>query len=88
MTRPLQWELQWDQEEEPLVFPFGYTSPSGNLALYKHLVQKLVESVEVRLENEAACLHSGLLINTCGWIEDDGIELIKLAAAQFEVKIP
>lgn len=60
----------------PLVYFFGGTSPGDNTKLYKTQMQHLATQVIKRLEEDPAARAGGLVINTCGWVEGQGYELL------------
>ncbi|XP_031786860.1 protein CLP1 homolog isoform X2 [Nasonia vitripennis] len=73
-------------QEAPLVFHFGYLAPDSNWDLYNQLVSSLSEACIKRLEaNRKINKASGIIINTCGSIEDEGYESVLRAARAFEV---
>lgn len=72
-------------QQAPLVFHFGYTTPSANTTLYNLLVSRLAEVCSDRLESNKRAKSSGVIINTCGWIKGAGYKLLTHAAQAFEV---
>ncbi|CAJ0587733.1 unnamed protein product, partial [Mesorhabditis spiculigera] len=71
----------------PLVYNFGALSPSDNNAYYNKLVEALAKAVSVKTAANLTTGISGVIINTCGWIADEGYAMIVEAALQFEVDI-
>lgn len=59
----------------PLVLWFGSTS-LDNIDLYKAQVSALATKIDKRLENDVNSRASGLLVNTNGYIQDDGYQLL------------
>jgi polyribonucleotide 5'-hydroxyl-kinase len=53
----------------PLVYFYGQSSPKENIPLYKLLTDILAEKVRSRMENDLDAKSSGVIINTCGWVE-------------------
>lgn len=72
-------------QQAPLVFHFGHKKPSANIALYNLLVSRLAEVCSDRLQANKKARVSGVVINTCGWVQDDGYKLLTHAAQAFEV---
>lgn len=72
-------------QQAPLVFHFGHKKPSANIALYNLLVSRLAEVCSDRLQANKKARVSGIVINTCGWVQDDGYKLLTHAAQAFEV---
>ena len=60
----------------PLVHFYGHTTPKDNVEIYKLLLNNLVEKINSRFEKDADAKSSGLIINTCGWIEAAGFDLL------------
>lgn len=69
--------------QTPVVYQFGHTSPSKNGAYYKLLVSKLADDTVKRMQSDKKINGSGIIINTGGWIEDDGYRHILHAATEF-----
>lgn len=55
--------------KSPLTFFYGHTTPSAAPELYSKLLTKLASVVERRLVEHPLSNSSGLIINTCGWID-------------------
>ncbi|XP_022134389.1 protein CLP1 homolog [Momordica charantia] len=62
--------------EMPLVYFYGHTTPSNNVDLYKVLVKELAEVLERQFTGNAESRAAGMVINTMGWIEGIGYELL------------
>ncbi|PIA62507.1 hypothetical protein AQUCO_00200490v1 [Aquilegia coerulea] len=62
--------------EMPLVFYYGHTTPSVNADLYKMLVKELAGTLERQFSGNAEARAAGMVINTMGWIEGVGYEVI------------
>jgi polyribonucleotide 5'-hydroxyl-kinase len=63
----------------PLVYWFGDVSPGANPDLYRLQIANIMRHVDRRLQaNEDASI-SGLIINTCGWIDGLGYDILKYA---------
>uniref|UniRef100_A0A7S3D2M0 Protein CLP1 homolog n=1 Tax=Palpitomonas bilix TaxID=652834 RepID=A0A7S3D2M0_9EUKA len=69
----------------PLVFSAGSTSPSESVERYRNAVERLAQVVNGRLHLDNDARVGGLIVNTCGWIEDLGFTLLKEAAKEFDV---
>ncbi|KAG8501582.1 hypothetical protein CXB51_003936 [Gossypium anomalum] len=63
--------------EMPLVYFYGHTTPSNNVDLYKTLVNELAQMLETQFARNAESRAAGMVINTMGWIEGTGYEVIK-----------
>ena len=65
--------------DAPLVYYFGHSSPSENPALYKHLVERLAAVLALRGKADPAPRAAGVVVNTMGWVEELGYELLRHA---------
>lgn len=73
--------------EMPLVFHYGYKTPSENIGLYNEIVASMAMYVNIRSENVEKSLISGVVVNTCGYIRQEGYESFKHVAKTFDVDI-
>ncbi|KAJ6421714.1 hypothetical protein OIU84_028991 [Salix udensis] len=73
--------------EMPLVYFYGHTTPSQNVDLYKALVKELAQILERQFTGNAESRASGMVINTMGWIEGVGYELILHAVDTFNANV-
>lgn len=71
----------------PLLFHFGHDKPSSNPVLYNHLVTCLAESCFRRLQAHKKEKASGVIINTCGWTQQEGCKLLAHASRAFNVHV-
>ncbi|XP_061357957.1 protein CLP1 homolog [Gastrolobium bilobum] len=62
--------------EMPLVYFYGHTTPSNNIELYKVLVKELAGMLERQFAGNAESRAAGMVINTMGWIEGVGYDLL------------
>jgi len=70
-----------------LIFSFGSLTPSANIVHYDTLVEQLANVVTKRCKLSPEANHSGVIINTCGWIKGDGYACLVNAAEKFEVDV-
>ncbi|CAF3682803.1 unnamed protein product [Rotaria sordida] len=73
--------------EMPLVFHYGYKTPGENIGLYNEIVSSMAMYVNIRSENVEKSLISGIVVNTCGYIRQEGYESFKHVAKAFDVDI-
>ncbi|XP_057982758.1 protein CLP1 homolog isoform X2 [Malania oleifera] len=73
--------------EMPLVYFFGYATPSENVELYKVLVKELAKTLERQFAGNAESRAAGMVINTMGWIEGVGYELLLHAIETFSANV-
>jgi polyribonucleotide 5'-hydroxyl-kinase len=71
----------------PLVYFYGHTSPADNPKLYTSLVSTLASRVAGRLDCDPESRSSGLIINTCGWTDSAGYEVLLHCMAAFNVNV-
>lgn len=71
-------------EKDLCVYYFGYKSPGHNMRLYKHMLQKVAKSLKLRLKR-SKIKNSGVVIDTCGWVDGGGYKLINEIIEMFEV---
>ncbi|XP_068650082.1 protein CLP1 homolog [Aristolochia californica] len=62
--------------EMPIVYFFGHVTPSANAELYKVLVKELARTLERQFAGNAESRAAGMVINTMGWVEGVGYELL------------
>ncbi|MCH87206.1 protein CLP1, partial [Trifolium medium] len=62
--------------EMPLVYFFGHTTPSNNVELYKVLVKELAGMLERQFAGNAESRAAGMVLNTMGWIEGVGYDIL------------
>eukprot|EP00268_Persea_americana_P017427 TRINITY_DN1838_c0_g2_i9.p1 TRINITY_DN1838_c0_g2~~TRINITY_DN1838_c0_g2_i9.p1 ORF type:complete len:425 (-),score=89.91 TRINITY_DN1838_c0_g2_i9:266-1540(-) len=73
--------------EMPLVYFFGHTMPSANADLYKVLVKELARILERQFAGNAEARAAGMVINTMGWVEGVGYELLLHAIEAFNANV-
>ena len=68
--------------QAPLVLYFGHTSPGENPHLFRLLVERLAATLDRRLDQPGweHARASGVVVNTCGWVDGVGYELLLHAA--------
>ena len=71
----------------PLIFNFGHNAPAKNLTLFNNLVTKLSDVLKDQLKGNRKAQASGMIINTCGWVKQQGYDHIKHIAQSFEVDL-
>lgn len=71
----------------PLVYFFGQATPSNNVDLYKVLVKELAKILERQFAGNAESRAAGMVINTMGWIEGLGYELLLHAIDTFNANV-
>eukprot|EP01121_Diplochlamys_sp_Union-15-3_P006847 TRINITY_DN1738_c0_g1_i1.p1 TRINITY_DN1738_c0_g1~~TRINITY_DN1738_c0_g1_i1.p1 ORF type:complete len:348 (-),score=55.36 TRINITY_DN1738_c0_g1_i1:304-1347(-) len=92
MISAITFEAPLDIEEgfsltPPLVQFYGSNSPSTNPTLYKLQMKHLAEDIEKKLDANPELAAAGLVINTCGWVDGLGYQLLLDSIEQFKVDI-
>ncbi|XP_074558927.1 protein CLP1 homolog [Curcuma longa] len=73
--------------EMPIVYFYGHTSPTANGDLYKVLVKELARTLERQFSGNAEARAAGMVINTMGWVEGLGYELLLNAIDTFNCDV-
>ncbi|CAH2079958.1 unnamed protein product [Thlaspi arvense] len=73
--------------DNAIVHYFGHTTPTNNLRLYKALVEKLARELEEVFARSAESRHSGMVIDTMGWTNGPGYELLIHAIRKFNASL-
>ncbi|KAL4195227.1 hypothetical protein AMTRI_Chr05g72260 [Amborella trichopoda] len=73
--------------EMPIVYFFGHTTPSVNTELYKVLCKELARTLERQFSANADVRAAGMVINTMGWVEGVGYELLLHAIDTFNANV-
>ncbi|XP_050383366.1 protein CLP1 homolog [Argentina anserina] len=71
----------------PLVYFYGHTTPMSNVDLYRVLVKELSQMVERQITGNTESQAAGLVINTMGWVEGAGYELLLHAIETFNANV-
>ncbi|KAL1920289.1 uncharacterized protein VTP21DRAFT_1435 [Calcarisporiella thermophila] len=69
----------------PLSYYYGYTSISDNEKLYKLLVSRLSHAVKCRMADDEDARVSGLIIDTCGFIDQSAYSVLDHIIQSFMV---
>ncbi|KAK9841907.1 hypothetical protein WJX84_004995 [Apatococcus fuscideae] len=73
--------------EMPLVYFSGNVSPEPNPHLYRHHVERMAALLDKRAQSNAEVGAAGMVINSMGWIDGLGYELILHSLKTFRVDI-
>ena len=72
----------------PLCFFFGHSSPGSNVPFYKKLSSRLAQVVDRRLaRTDSGSRPAGVILNTCGWVEGVGYDILKTLIGQFSIDV-
>lgn len=69
------------------MYYFGHSNPSDNVKLYQQLVFLLASRIDSRLERDADARASGIIINTSGWNDQAGYEILLQCVQAFSVDV-
>ncbi|WVZ77315.1 hypothetical protein U9M48_025196 [Paspalum notatum var. saurae] len=73
--------------EMPLVYFYGHPNPSINADAYKVLMKELAKTLEKQFSGNAESRAAGMVINTMGWVEGLGYELLLNAIDTFKANV-
>jgi len=73
--------------DAPLLYSLGYATPLDRAELYNKLVSVLAGKVKDRLDRDVDLRSSGVIVNTCGYIEDDGYDILLQCIQSFSIDI-
>jgi polyribonucleotide 5'-hydroxyl-kinase len=76
VTEPIDITEEFDFHS-PICFFFGHETPSKNVKHYKMLVDHMGEIVKHKCVSRQEYASGGFIINTCGWVEKVGYEILK-----------
>lgn len=71
----------------PLAFFYGHAASSENVELFRYQQQQLAKAVKRRLANDEEVNASGCVVNTCGWVDGMGFDLLVQAIKDFDVDV-
>jgi polyribonucleotide 5'-hydroxyl-kinase len=71
----------------PMVLNYGHTSLDINPALYRVLTQNMDAIVREKMEADPVVKRSGIVVNTCGWVDGLGYDLLLYAVKAFRADI-
>ncbi|KAJ8558657.1 hypothetical protein ON010_g8792 [Phytophthora cinnamomi] len=71
----------------PLALFYGHAAASENVELFRYQQQQLARAVKRRLANDEEVNASGCVVNTCGWVDGMGFDLLVQAIRDFDVDV-
>lgn len=86
VERPATVEEGFSQQA-PIVYHFGHSSPGSNIELFNKLVTAQAECIKERMKVNRKANISGVIINTCGWVKENGYQSLTHIAQAFEVDV-
>jgi polyribonucleotide 5'-hydroxyl-kinase len=76
ITQPIPIGQEEFSTNAPLAYFYGHVTPSENVKLYKMQIANLAQDINQKFQKNEAARTSGLIINTCGWVDGLGYELL------------
>jgi polyribonucleotide 5'-hydroxyl-kinase len=76
-----------DDSMSPLVQYFGHAAPKENVELYKFMVSTLADKVNTKLESDVDARSAGFFVNTTGFIDGEGFDLLKHCISALAIDI-
>ena len=70
-----------------MVYFYGYTSPKDNPTLYRQMVGIVARNVQQRLDKDPDAKSSGIIVNTSGYIEGDGFNILLSCIKEFGIDV-
>jgi len=70
-----------------LSYFYGHVTPSDNIKLYKKVTTALAKAVDQKFEEDEKVRISGMMINTIGWVEGVGYELLQHVIETFRANV-
>ena len=86
LHRPLDMEGS-TEDLAPLAYWLGHTAAAEHLPHLKHLLGSLAHAVKKRHESDASARAGGLLLNTLGWVDGPGYDLLLHVAEIFRADV-
>ncbi|CEG39014.1 pre-mrna cleavage complex ii protein [Plasmopara halstedii] len=71
----------------PLAYFYGHAASSENVELFQYQQRQLAMSVKKRMNNDEEVNGSGCVINTSGWVDGAGFDLLVHAIKDFDVDV-
>lgn len=71
----------------PLSFFFGHVTPGKNVPLYKKQMDLMSAELSRHFASKPEARAGGMIINTCGWTDGEGYDLILHAIRTFRVDV-
>jgi polyribonucleotide 5'-hydroxyl-kinase len=86
LNRPVDIEEGYSNLE-PLTYFYGHTSLNGSPKVFRKHMGQLAKVIQQRCLIDHRSNTAGLVINSCGWVEDLGYELLLHAIEVFDVNV-
>lgn len=71
----------------PLTYYFGHPSPKDNVELYNSFIEILATQVKARLDSDVDTKASGIIVNTFGWVDGGGMDVIHHCIKCFNIDV-
>ena len=70
-----------------MVYFYGQSSPRENVDLYKLMITNLAAKVNSRFDRDCDAKASGLIANTCGWVDGAGFDVLLHCIQAFSIDV-
>ena len=67
--------------------PFGHANPGSNPRRYDQCVSLLADVAKKRIADNDGNRRGGILVNTCGWVDGEGLELLKTSIRTLSIDV-
>ncbi|KAJ1953496.1 Cleavage polyadenylation factor subunit clp1 [Linderina pennispora] len=71
----------------PIVWQFGHEQPTDNVLLYKLLVDRVAQSIDLRLRTDRLAAGSGFVVDTRGVSDASKYEVLEYAAEKLKINV-
>lgn len=71
----------------PLVYFYGHDNLSTNPDYFKYTIDRIAGSIDERFENDQDAKNSGFIVDTPGWIEQEGKKLLKYTIEKLRIDL-
>ncbi|BAF08213.1 protein CLP1 homolog [Oryza sativa Japonica Group] len=73
--------------EMPLAYFYGHPSPSVSPDVYRALMKELAQTLDKQFSGNSESRAAGMIINTMGWVENLGLELLHNSIEIFKANV-
>eukprot|EP01114_Cavostelium_apophysatum_P001760 TRINITY_DN11535_c0_g1_i1.p1 TRINITY_DN11535_c0_g1~~TRINITY_DN11535_c0_g1_i1.p1 ORF type:complete len:477 (-),score=26.17 TRINITY_DN11535_c0_g1_i1:159-1460(-) len=87
IDRPVPFSLEEFTESPPLVYFVGNVSPSDCPDVYRTAIENVARDLQRKITLDDSARIGGLIINTCGWVEGLGLDIIRHAIKVLSVNV-
>jgi len=85
VTEPVDILEEFNTSSAPIAFYYGHTTPSNNVKHYRMIVEHMAQVIKMKSAVRPEFASGGFIVNTCGWVEKLGYDLLKHAARSLQI---